>query len=76
MSVMRAIKVKETYKKWFKTVIKFTMPSARLKPLSTEYMNDMYRSISAKNCSRDERGQFETRVHLQILCICISLVYL
>ena len=67
MSVMTAIKVKETYKEWFKTVIKFTLPSSSLKPLSIEYLNDVYRGISAKNCSRDERGQSETRVHLQSL---------
>ena len=45
------------------------MPSGSLKPLSTEYMNDIYRGISAKNCSRDERGKFETRVHLQSLVV-------
>ena len=27
----------------------------------------MYRCVNAKNCSRDERGQSETRVHLQSL---------
>ena len=31
MSVMRAIKVKEIYKEWFKTVIKFTLPNSSLK---------------------------------------------
>ena len=36
MSVMTAIRVKETYKGWFKTVIKFTLPSSSLKPLLTE----------------------------------------
>ena len=45
----------------------FTLPSGSLKPLSIEYVNDVYRGISAKNCSRDERGQFETRMHLQSL---------
>ena len=30
-------------------------------------MNDVYRGISAKNCSRDEREQFETQEHLQSL---------
>ena len=30
-------------------------------------MNNLYRGISAKNCSRDERGQSEIRVHLQSL---------
>ena len=45
----------------------FTLPSGSLKPLSIEYVNDVYRGISAKNCFRDERGQFETRVHLQCL---------
>ena len=64
MSVMRAIKVKETSKEWFNTVMKLTLPSSSLKPLSIEYVKDEYRSISAKNCSRDERGQSETRVHL------------
>ena len=64
---MRTIKVKETYKEWFKTVIKFTLPSSSFKPLSIEYVNDVYRGISAKNCSRDERGQSETRLHLQSL---------
>ena len=43
------------------------MPSGSLKPLSIEYMNDMYRGISAINCSGDETGQSETRVHLQSL---------
>ena len=83
MSVMRAIKVKETCKEWFKTVIKSTLPSSRLKPLSTEYVNDMYRGIRSNNCSRDERR------HLRHECTCnvyrfsitskisnISLVYL
>ena len=67
MSVMKAIKVKETYKEWFKTVIKFTLPSGSLKPLLIQYVNDVYRGISAKNFPRDERGQSETRVHLQRL---------
>ena len=31
------------------------MPSGSLKPLSIEYMNDVYRGISDKNCSRNER---------------------
>ena len=30
-------------------------------------MNDVYRGISANNCSRDEREQFETQEHLQSL---------
>ena len=67
MLAMRAIKVKETYKEWFKTAIKFTLPSNSLKPLSIECVNDVYRGISAKNCSREKRGQCETRVHLQSL---------
>ena len=45
----------------------FTRPSGGLESLSIEYVNDLYRGISAKNCSRDERGQFETQVHLQSL---------
>ena len=57
---MRVAKVKETFKEWFKKVIKFTLSSNNLKPLSIEYVNDVYRGISAKNCSRDERGQSET----------------
>ena len=64
MSVMRAVKVKETYKEWFKTVIKFTLSSSSLNPLLAEYVNDIYRCITAKNCSRDEKGQPETHVHL------------
>ena len=67
MSVIRAIKVKETYKEWLKTVIKFTLPSSSLKALSIEYVNNMYRGTGAKNCSRDERGRCEIRVHLQNL---------
>ena len=51
-------------KEWFRTVITFILPNGSLKPLSIEYVNDAYRRISAKNCSRDKRGQFETRVHL------------
>ena len=34
---------------------------------SIEYVHDAYRGISAKNCSRNERGQSETLVHLQSL---------
>ena len=49
------------------TVIKFILPSGSLKPLSIEYVNDMYRGISVINCSRDEREQSETWVHLQNL---------
>ena len=64
MSVMRAVKVKETYKEWFKTVIKFTLSSSSLNPLLAEYVNDIYRCITAKSCSRDEKGQPETHVHL------------
>ena len=64
---MRATKAKEIYKEWFKTVIKFTLPSSSLKPLSIQNVNDVYRGISAKNCSIDERGQSEKRVHLQSL---------
>ena len=30
-------------------------------------MNDVYRGISAKNCTKHERGHSETRVHLQSL---------
>ena len=60
MSFMRATKVKETNKEWFKIVKKFTLMSSSLKPLSAEF-------CSAKNCSRDERGQSEKRVHLQSL---------
>ena len=41
--------------------------SGSVKPLSIEYVHDVYRSISAKNCSRDKRGQSETRVHFQSL---------
>ena len=51
MSVMRVIKVEETFKEWFKKVIKFTLQSNNLKPLSIGYANDVYRGISAKNCS-------------------------
>ena len=36
------------------------MPSGSLKPLPIEYVNDLHRGISAKNCSRDDRGESET----------------
>ena len=45
----------------------FILPSSSLKPLSIEYEQDVYRGVSATNCSRDEREQFESRVHLQSL---------
>ena len=38
-----------------------------LKPLSIEYVNDLYRGISANNCSKEERGQSETWVRLESL---------
>ena len=64
---MRANENKETCKEWFKTVKKFTLPGSSLKPLSIEYVNDVYRGISAKNFYRDKRGQSETGLHLQSL---------
>ena len=41
MSVIRVIKVKETYKEWFKIVIEFILPISSLKLLSIEYVNDI-----------------------------------
>ena len=41
MSVIKVVKVKETYKEWFKIVVEFTLPSSSLKPLSIEYVNDI-----------------------------------
>ena len=58
MSVMKGIKA--TYKVWYKKIIKFILPSSCLKPLSVKYVNDVYGGISAKSCSRKERGQSET----------------
>ena len=52
----KVIKIKESFKEWFKAVVKFTLPSNSLKPLSIECVNNVNRGISAKNCSRDERG--------------------
>ena len=52
--------LKKTHKEWYKIIIKFTQPSSSLQPLSIEYVNDLYRGISAKNCSKEERGQSET----------------
>ena len=46
---------------------KFILPSSSLKPLSVKYVNDVHQGISAKNCSRKERGQSETWVHLKSL---------
>ena len=48
-------------------MITFTLLSDSLKPLSIEYVNDVHRGISTKNCSRDKRGQFETQIQLQSL---------
>ena len=70
MSVMRTIKVKETFKEWFKTVVKFTLPSSSWKSLSVEGVNDVHRGNSVKNCSRDGRGHSETRADL------LSLVFI
>ena len=65
MSVMRGIKV--TYKEWYMTIIKFILLSSSLKPLSVKYVNDLHQGISAKNCSKKERGQSETWVHFKSL---------
>ena len=62
---MRGIKV--TYKECYKKIIKFILPSSSLKPLSVRYVNNVYRGISAKDCSRKERGQSETFMHLKSL---------
>ena len=48
-------------------IIKFILTSSSLKPLSIEYVNDLYRGISAKNYSREERGQSEKWVRLESL---------
>ena len=64
---MRANENKETCKEWFKTVKKFTLPGSSEKPLSIEYVNDVYRGINAESCYRDKRGQSETGLHLQSL---------
>ena len=66
MSVIRAIKVKETSKEWFKTVTS-SLCRIELKPLSIKCVNDVYRGFSANNCTKNERGHSETRVHLQSL---------
>ena len=60
-------KLKKTYKKWYKIIIKFTLPSSSIKPWSIECVNDLYRDVSAKNYSREERGQSETWVRLESL---------
>ena len=65
MSVIRGIKV--AYKECYKKIIKFILPSCSLKPLSVRYVNNVYRGISAKDCSRKERGQSEICVHLKSL---------
>ena len=49
------------------TIIKLILQSSSLKPLSVEYVNNVYQGISAKNCPREERGQSETWVHLKSL---------
>ena len=59
--------VTKNIKKWFKAVIKFTLLSGSLKSLSIEYVNNVHRGISPKNCSRNAGGQSETGVHLQSL---------
>ena len=51
---------KKIFKEWYKIIIKFPLPSSSLKSLSIEYVNDLYRGISANNCSKEERGQSET----------------
>ena len=52
----KVVKIKESFKGWFKTVVKFTLPSNSLRPLSIECVNNVNRVISAENCSRDEKG--------------------
>ena len=64
MSVIRAIKVKETYKEWLKTVIKFTLPSSTFKSIINRVCEQY---VLRYWCSRDERGRCEIRVHLQNL---------
>ena len=56
-----------------KTVVRLTLSGSSLKPVSEEYVNNLYRSISANNCSKDERGQSETRVHLQSLAFFLNI---
>ena len=39
--------LKKIFKEWYKIIIKFPLPSSSLKPLSIEYVDDLYRGISA-----------------------------
>ena len=57
ISTMRSLKAKETYKKWFYSFMKVTMPCEAQIPQALKYVNDSYRKISSKNNARANRGE-------------------
>eukprot|EP00795_Rhopilema_esculentum_P000988 gene988-biopygen7430 len=67
MAAVRSVKAKETYRKWLISLLNFVTPSAAASPLSIEFINDTYRSISAKNGTRFKRGNTRQRTHIQAI---------
>ena len=64
MALMRAVKCKKTYKLFFDSLIKFSSPNTAHQPKSIEFVNEIYRSVSAKNGTRGNRGEESRRVTL------------
>ena len=67
MAAVRSVKAKETYREWLISLLNFVTPSAAASPLSIEFINDTYRSISAKKGTRLKRGNTPQRTHIQAI---------
>ena len=65
MALIRTAKTKNTYKDFFEQIIRLSIPKENLCPLSVEFINDIYKQISCKNCTRKERGNEGVRIYLQ-----------
>ena len=77
MAIMRGVKSKKTYKKWFTALKKIVTPNEHCNPEYNEFVYDTCRSISSKSCMRTERRESGKRVYLhsECLCFCLCILY-
>ena len=65
IEIMRSVKSKKTYKKWFTALIKIVTPNEPWNPESTEFVWDTYHWVSSKSCTHKERGESGKRAYLK-----------
>ena len=65
MAAMRSLKAKETYSKWFMSLLSCIKPADDPAAISIEMINDTYRRNSVKSGTRSNRGESLKRVHIE-----------